>query len=98
MLQFGMPALIEIESPEQSADLCRELGLSFLELNMNFPQYQLDVMDPAQLRRIARQYGIFYTLHLDDNMNVADFNPAVAKAYADTVADAVTLAGQLEMP
>ena len=85
MVRFGMPALIEIESLEESAALCRELGLSFLELNMNFPQYQLDVMEPAWLGPIARQYGIFYTLHLDDNMNVADFNPAVAKAYSDTV-------------
>ena len=98
MLQFGMPALLEIEDLEASAALCRELGLSFLELNMNFPQYQPDVIDPAQLRQIARQHGIFYTLHLDDNMNVADFNSAVAKAYADTVVESVALAKQLEMP
>lgn len=98
MVRFGMPALIEIESLEESAALCRELGLSFLELNMNFPQYQLDVMDPARLGPIARQYGIFYTLHLDDNMNVADFNPAVAKAYSDTVVESVSLAKALEMP
>lgn len=98
MPHFGMPALIEIESLEQSAALCRELGLSFLELNMNFPQYQIGAMDVSQLRAIARRYGIFYTLHLDDNMNVADFNPAVAKAYEDTVLDAVSLAKELEIP
>lgn len=98
MLHFGMPALIEIDDLEQSAALCRELGLSFIELNMNFPQYQMDQMDPAWLREIARRYGIFYTLHLDDNMNVADFNPAVAKAYEDSVLDAVVLAKELKIP
>ena len=98
MLWFGMPALIEMEDLEESAALCRELGLSFIELNMNFPQYQFSVMDSARLRQIARRYGIFYTLHLDDNMNVADFNPAVAKAYEDTVLGAVALAKELEIP
>ena len=98
MLRFGMPALIEIESPEESAALCRELGLSFLELNMNFPQYQTGAMDPDRLRAIARKYGIFYTLHLDDNMNVADFNPAVAAAYEDTVVEALETARVLDIP
>lgn len=98
MLWFGMPALIEMEDLEESAALCGKLGLSFIELNMNFPQYQFGVMDPLRLRQIARRYGIFYTLHLDDNMNVADFNPAVAKAYEDTVLGAVELAKELDIP
>lgn len=98
MIRFGMPALIEIESLEETAALCRKLGLSFIELNMNFPQYQMDRMDVSVLRDIARRYGIFYTLHLDDNMNVADFNPAVARAYEDTVVEAIALAKELEIP
>ena len=98
MLRFGMPALIEIDSLEESAALCRELGLSFIELNMNFPQYQIDAMDVAQLKDIAQRYGIFYTLHLDDNMNVADFNPLVSNAYEDTVLEAVNLAQELGIP
>lgn len=97
-MNFGMPALVEIGGVEQTAALCRELELDFIELNMNFPQYQLGTMDAQQLRRIARQYGVFYTLHLDDNMNVADFNPAVAKAWQDTVVGAVELAKTLEIP
>ena len=98
MPRFGMPALIELDSLEESAALCRELGLSFIELNMNFPQYQMDVMNMAHLRDIAQRYGIFYTLHLDDHMNVADFNPLVSGAYQDTVVAAVELAKELEIP
>lgn len=98
MPRFGMPALIEIDSLEESAALCRELGLSFIELNMNFPQYQMDTMAVSRLREIAEKYGIFYTIHLDDNMNVADFNPLVAGAYEDTVVAAVELAKELEIP
>ena len=98
MLRFGMPALIEIDSLEESAALCRELGLSFIELNMNFPQYQVGAVDIAHLQKVAKDYGIFYTLHLDDHMNIADFNPAVARAYADTVVDAVFLSKELGIP
>ena len=97
-MRFGMPALVEISGAEETAALCRELGLSFVELNMNFPQYQIGAMDVPRLREIARRYGIFYTLHLDDNMNVADFNPAVAKAWQDTVIDAVSVARALDIP
>jgi hypothetical protein len=34
-MQLGMPTLIEIKSLEACAALCRDLGLAFVELNMN---------------------------------------------------------------
>ncbi len=40
-MQFGMPTLIECRTLEDNLMLCRELGLSFIELNMNFPKYQV---------------------------------------------------------
>lgn len=98
MIRFGMPYLLEIESMEETAALCAELGLSFVELNMNFPQFQIDAVDVPLLRALARKYGIFYTLHLDDNISIADFNPAVARAWTDTVLRAAALARELEMP
>ena len=98
MLRFGMPTLIETKTLDQCAALCRELGLDFVELNMNLPQYQLQSMDAAQMRRIARQYGITYTIHLDENMNVSDFNPLVAGAYRKTALETIALAKELEVP
>lgn len=98
MLKFGMPTLIEIPKLEQCAALCRELELSFVEMNMNLPQYQVQSMEPVPMKRIAREYGISYTIHLDENMNVADFNPLVAEAYRQTVLDTIDLAKELEIP
>ena len=42
IINYGMPTLIETSTVEECAKLCAELGLDFIELNMNLPQYQLD--------------------------------------------------------
>ncbi len=55
MIDLGMPTLIELRSPEDCAELCRELGLQFVELNMNLPQYQTDQIDPDRLRNIGKE-------------------------------------------
>ena len=49
MLNLGMPTMIETTSIEAGAKTCRELGLQFLELNINFPQYLLPELDPEVL-------------------------------------------------
>jgi len=95
MQTLGMPTMVEMQSIEDGAALCRELGLSFLELNINFPQFLLKELDVDHLKQIAEEYGIFYTLHLDDEMSIADFNPYVADGYCRTVYDAVELAKEL---
>ena len=95
MVKLGMPTMVEMDSIESGAALCRELGLDFLELNINFPQFTLEKLDIGQLKKIAEEYGIFYTLHLDDEMSIADFNPYVADGYCRTVYDAVALAKKL---
>lgn len=97
-MEFGMPTLIEAAELESCAALCRELGLDFIELNMNLPQYQPDAFDADAAERIARAYGVGYTLHLDENLNVCDFNPYVAEAYRRTVRGSIALAKRLHMP
>ncbi len=98
MGQFGMPTLIETKDMEDCASLCRELGLSFVELNMNLPQYQPDTIDVSRLRTIGEKYGIFYTIHLDENVNVSDFNSYIAEGYLRTVRETIALARRLSAP
>jgi len=96
-LHYGMPTLIETSTLEEWAKLCAELGLDFIELNMNLPQYQLDKIDVDCFKSIADKYGIYYTIHLDENLNVCDFNSYVAEAYIKTVADTIEIAKQLDI-
>ena len=97
-MRLGMPSLMETETLEEAAALCRKLGLDFVELNMNLPRYQIQTMDVSAMRETAKKYGISYTVHLDENLNVADFNPLVAAAYRETVRQTVELAKKLEIP
>lgn len=99
MLRFGMPTLIEIDDLEDTMRFCRELGLAFIELNMNLPRYQADRLENiSYLKSLKEKYGIGYTIHLDENLNICDFNKAVAAAYSDTVARTVRVARALDAP
>lgn len=85
-MQFGMPTLIENQTLKENINLCKKLHLNFIELNMNFPEYQIDRLENTeQLYRAADEAGIYYTIHLDENLNIADFNMLVANAYLETV-------------
>ena len=95
-MQFGMPTLIENRTLEENIDLCASLGLRFIELNMNFPEYQADRLeDTGRLLRLAEEAGIYYTVHLDENLNIADFNRLVSEAYLETVRRTVEAAKKL---
>ena len=95
-MQFGMPTLIENRSLEENVALCSRLGLSFIELNMNFPEYQVDQLEQTDLLlQKAEQAGIYYTIHLDENLNIADFNHLVTEAYLETVRRTIEAAKKL---
>ena len=98
-MKLGLPTLLEQAGPEEAAALCAELGLDFVELNMNLPQYQLPALARTEaLTRLAERFGIFYTIHLDENLNVCDFNPAVADAWLETARGALRCAAALGAP
>ena len=90
---IGMPTLLEIKSVEESAQLCAELGLQFVELNMNLPDYQVD-----RLAEIADNMGIYFTIHLDELFNPCDFNERVATAYTETILTTIDAAKKLGVP
>lgn len=97
-IRFGMPSMIELNNVEESLSLCRELGLEFVELNTNFPQYQPQSLPASKLIRLSREYGVSYTFHFDDNMNIADFNPYVTEGYRRTVREVIELAKEVDIP
>ncbi|MCM1283250.1 MAG: sugar phosphate isomerase/epimerase [Muribaculaceae bacterium] len=98
-MDYGMPTLIELDSLEETARLCQNLGLQFMELNMNLPSCQLEKLEETDLlSELKAKYDIYFTIHLDENLNVCDFNKLVAKAYTDTVFRTIQAARRLSVP
>ena len=96
MIHFGMPTLIENHTLQDNIDLCESLGLRFIELNMNFPEYQTDELQKTEeLIQAAEKAGIYFTIHLDENLNIADFNRLVSNAYLETVRQSVEVSRKL---
>ena len=91
-----MPTLIENRTLEENIALCDRLGLKFIELNMNFPEYQIEALELTdELIGAADKKGIYYTIHLDENLNIADFNTLVTGAYLETVRRTIEAAKKL---
>ena len=98
-VDLGMPTLLEAAGAEESAALCAELGLQFVELNMNLPEYADPAhMDREKLCALREKYGVYFTLHLDVRLDGCDFNPLVRNAYQETLRRALELAQEAEMP
>lgn len=95
---FGMPTLIELDTIEECAALCKKLNLDFIEISMSLPQYTIDSIEVSKFRSIADEYGIFYTIHLDENVNFCDFNSYTADACKRYITDTVQLAKELGVP
>lgn len=96
-MYWGIPTLIENNSIEESINLCKELNFNFVELNMNLPQYQLENIDVEKLNKLKKDYNIFFTIHLDENLNISDFNHYIASAYLKTVLDTIDIAKLLDV-
>lgn len=91
-MEFGMPTLLELEDIESNVELAVRLGLSFVEINCNVPQFQASTMDPKHLRKLTHQTGIRFTFHLDEYLSITDPNPKIAQAYLDSVLESIAFA------
>ena len=81
-MDIGMPYLLEMHGIEACCQLAKELGLSFVELNANFPDCLLEKLDPALLHYLGRKYGLYFTLHIEEECDPFSFNAAVRAAWS----------------
>lgn len=92
-MQWGMPSLVEFDNIDENIGLCRKLGLNFIELNMNLPMFQ-----PELIEKLPRSEDFFYTIHMDENFCPADFNPLIAKAWMETMCSTIRAAVKIGAP
>lgn len=98
-MDFGMPTLIEYDSIEENAHLCKKCGFSFLELNMNLPFCQtFSDKDIVRLNRISEENDIYFTLHLDENADLCNFNPVIKSGWQQVLKETLSAAAELKIP
>ncbi|MBR2965479.1 MAG: TIM barrel protein [Clostridia bacterium] len=78
-MKLGMPQLYEYERVEDNLILADELGLDFVELNLNFAHCRRE-MEEGHLEALFRKYGLEATLHFYDEGDLATYDE-VADAY-----------------
>lgn len=110
-IDFGMPTLIELNSLKENVELCKKLNLDFIELNMNIPFCTVLGYDEKndfekselenfinELNFYQNEFGIYFTIHIDENFNFADFNPYVKEAYYQTMKSVIENAKKISCP
>lgn len=91
---LGMPALIEMPDLHRLVDLCQELELSFIELNMNMPDNCPEALDPLEVRDISRSTGIEFTLHSPDELDLGSLHPTVRDGHLSRMREALGWSSQ----
>jgi len=90
----GMPALIEFESFEENARLCKTLGLDFIEINTNLPIYN-QFMNLNEIKRCMIEYNIDLTMHLSETFDPFDLDPVIRNARIKSFIHTVERAAEL---
>lgn len=97
-MEFGMPYLFETPSIQEACRLASALGFSFVELNTNFPTCALPEIAQTPLLQLGMEQGLSFTIHLDDSLDLCNFNPLVRYGYRETLRQALALAIFYDMP
>ncbi|MGN0778557.1 MAG: sugar phosphate isomerase/epimerase family protein [Aristaeellaceae bacterium] len=95
---LGMPFLLETPSLVDACRLCRELGLSFVELNANFPACQVSSLHADDLFTLKKRYGIDMTFHVEEACDPFAFQDDVREAWLYVLRQTMDLAIAVQMP
>jgi sugar phosphate isomerase/epimerase len=90
---FGIPALIEYHELGPNLDLCQDLKVGFLELNMNMPYSFPEKLDPLQLRSAADN-GLRLSMHLHDELDLGSLHPTVRQGHLTRCAETLRWAAE----
>ena len=90
--RLGMPTLIELEDLDANVSQCRKLGLSFVELNMNLPEYSPENLPAEYVHMLRDETGIHFTLHLPEELDLAAFNLYIREGHLACCTQALTWA------
>ncbi len=94
-LKYGMPQLLELQEIEENVKLCSDLGLDFVELNLNLPNCQPDTLNVQYLNLLKSSYGVEFTLHLPEDLDIGHFNRHIREANLKIIEESIGVADRL---
>ncbi len=98
MFHFGMPTLLEFDTLEDNVKFCHDKGLDFVEINMNMPEFQVEAMNRDYLLELMRKYDIYFTFHMADNIDIANFQEEIRQVNVDLVIRTLEFADSIGSP
>ncbi len=96
-MNLGIPTLMEFSDINELARFCSDHGFGFIEMNMTFPWFQMNAVNPDCLQKLKKQYGIALTIHLHDQVNPFEFSPEMRKGSIENIRFAIKLAEALSI-
>jgi len=88
MRAFGIPALIGYQELRPNLDLCRELGLEFVELNMNLPYSFPENLSSREMKGALKE-GMRFSMHLHDELDLGSLHPSVRLGHLERCEEAL---------
>lgn len=94
-LRLGMPTLIEYDDLKSNFELCNELGLDFVEVNLNLPY-----CEPSTLLEFANTNqslleGKEITIHLPEETDISNFHYLIRNGFLRFIKQMTEIANQI---
>lgn len=98
MFDFGMPTLMEFDTLEKNVRFCYYNKLKFVEVNMNMPEFQVEALDREHMLHLMEKYGVYFTFHMADNIDIANFQEEIRTVNVDLVKRTLEFAESINSP
>lgn len=95
-MRIGMPTLTKYPKIHEQIQICHELGLNLLELNLNYPYCDLENNDLDELLALSQQYDVAFSIHYDEYANFASFQEEIREAWIQHFKKTVILASKIK--
>jgi len=78
---LGIPTLIEIPDFQHTVALASKLKVDFIELNMNMPEFCPESLSAEKIRKVTKEKGIDFTIHMPDDTDLASFHESIREGH-----------------
>ena len=94
---LGIPTLIETPDFQRTVDLATKLKIDFVELNMNMPEFCPESLSPSTIRKVSKENGIDFTVHMPDDTDLASFHDCIREGHVKRFGETARWAAEAGM-